>query len=391
MFSDISGLKASEDDLIASESPIRTILESITDGFYVLDRDWRFSYINAAGERILSRMPGDLIGKCVWEEFPGTVGSEFERVYRRVATVGVGEFFTAYYPNFDRWYELTANPAPEGLTVYFRDVTDQKLSDQRLRASEDKRRLALDAAELGTWHMDPAINAIQTDARFRAIFGTDDGCTEYAQLLAVIHPDDLSAVQEAAAATRAEQPVPYAIEYRVVHADGSQHWVMANGRMSIADTGPTTPVSSFDGTVADVTERKRGQEERERLVARLQEQDQRKDEFLATLAHELRNPLAHFCNGLQIMRMAQGDAEATERVRAMMERIGMPKLNGYEVGRRLRQQTWGKEIVLVAVTGWGQEEDKRRSLEAGFDFHLTKPVIPAAVEKLLAGIPVREA
>jgi PAS domain S-box-containing protein len=66
--------------------------------------------------------------------------------------------------------------------------------------------------------------------------------------------------------------------------------------------------------------------------------------------------------------------------------IGMPKLNGYDAARRIRQEPWGREMVLVACTGWGQEEDRRRSLEAGFNTHLTKPVDPAALGKLLAGL-----
>ncbi len=65
--------------------------------------------------------------------------------------------------------------------------------------------------------------------------------------------------------------------------------------------------------------------------------------------------------------------------------IGMPKLNGYEVCRRIRERPWGVKAVLIALTGWGQEEDKRRSQEAGFDHHMVKPVDPAALEKLLAG------
>jgi signal transduction histidine kinase/CheY-like chemotaxis protein len=67
--------------------------------------------------------------------------------------------------------------------------------------------------------------------------------------------------------------------------------------------------------------------------------------------------------------------------------IGMPRLNGYEAARRVRGQPWGEGVVLVAVTGWGQEEDKRRASENGFDHHLTKPVDPAALEKLLADLP----
>ena len=121
-------------------------------------------------------------------------------------------------------------------------------------------------------------------------------------------------------ATRLENPTPYAIEYRVVHPDGSLRWVLANGRSSYEGAGPTRRVVSFDGTVIDITDRKRGVEEREQLVAGLQEQDQRKDEFLATLAHELRNPLAPIRNGLQIMRLAKSGPEDNEKVRAMMER-----------------------------------------------------------------------
>jgi PAS domain S-box-containing protein len=63
--------------------------------------------------------------------------------------------------------------------------------------------------------------------------------------------------------------------------------------------------------------------------------------------------------------------------------IGLPKMNGYETARRIRQGPWGKEMKLIALTGWGQEKDKRRSKEAGFDRHLLKPVEPAALEELL--------
>ena len=65
--------------------------------------------------------------------------------------------------------------------------------------------------------------------------------------------------------------------------------------------------------------------------------------------------------------------------------IGLPKLNGYEVARRIRQQPWGRDMILVALTGRGQAEDKHRSHEAGFNFHVVKPVELAALEKLLAG------
>jgi len=68
--------------------------------------------------------------------------------------------------------------------------------------------------------------------------------------------------------------------------------------------------------------------------------------------------------------------------------IGLPKLNGHEACRYIREQSWGNNVVLIAVTGWGQDEDRRRSQEAGFDHHMVKPVDPKAVMKMLAGIQV---
>jgi CheY-like chemotaxis protein len=64
--------------------------------------------------------------------------------------------------------------------------------------------------------------------------------------------------------------------------------------------------------------------------------------------------------------------------------IGLPKLNGYEVAQRIREQEWGKSMFLIAVTGWGQEEDRQRSSEVGLNVHMVKPVEPAALERLLA-------
>jgi len=64
--------------------------------------------------------------------------------------------------------------------------------------------------------------------------------------------------------------------------------------------------------------------------------------------------------------------------------IGLPKLNGYEVAQRIRENGWGTSIFLIAVTGWGQDEDRQRSTEVGLNVHMVKPVEPAALEKLLA-------
>jgi CheY-like chemotaxis protein len=67
--------------------------------------------------------------------------------------------------------------------------------------------------------------------------------------------------------------------------------------------------------------------------------------------------------------------------------IGMPGMNGYEVATRIRDEPWGAGIQLIAVTGWGQDEDKRKALDAGFDHHLTKPIDPDELQRLMTPAP----
>jgi signal transduction histidine kinase len=92
------------------------------------------------------------------------------------------------------------------------------------------------------------------------------------------------------------------------------------------------------------------------------------------------------------VRAAYDGLEALEtaaefRPEVILLDLGMPKLNGCDAARQIRQQPWGKDVVLIALTGWGQPQDKQRTREAGFDYHVVKPVEPPALEQILAEIP----
>jgi CheY-like chemotaxis protein len=106
--------------------------------------------------------------------------------------------------------------------------------------------------------------------------------------------------------------------------------------------------------------------------------------------HDAADSLAMFLKFLgATVRVAYEGASAIEMVAKLRPEIvlldiGMPMLDGYEVARRLRALPEGRDLLLVAMTGWGQEEDKRRTAQAGFDHHLVKPVDPVKLEKLLA-------
>ncbi len=147
MVVDITDLKRIEAALKASERQSRNIVESITDAFFALDEEWRFTYVNQTAYTLIDRAPGDLIGKDFWEEFPGLHDSESKRMHRRVMRDRVAESLTAFYPDHDRWYEVRTYPAANGIAVYFNNVTDRKTAEAERRQLLQQEQAAREEAE----------------------------------------------------------------------------------------------------------------------------------------------------------------------------------------------------------------------------------------------------
>ncbi|MBB3332535.1 diguanylate cyclase (GGDEF)-like protein/PAS domain S-box-containing protein [Halomonas campaniensis] len=115
---------------------LTTTLESITDGFFTLDGEWRFSYVNREAERLLQSASGSLLGRHIWQAFPEAVGSRFETEYRRAIESGEATHFEACNPRLELWVEVHAYPSEEGLAVYFRDINQRKATERQLRILE---------------------------------------------------------------------------------------------------------------------------------------------------------------------------------------------------------------------------------------------------------------
>ena len=146
---DITDRKQAEQALRQSEEQTRNILESIAEAFFALDENWRFTYINRSAGTLLDRTPGDLIGKNLWEEYPGLMGNELAQVYWSAMRDRVAASMTGFYPDHDRWYEVRTYPAPNGITVYFKDVTQQIQTAATLRQSEERYRMLFESIDEG--------------------------------------------------------------------------------------------------------------------------------------------------------------------------------------------------------------------------------------------------
>lgn len=124
--SDFAQMAGTELAIRASRQPdnrTAVILESISDACVFLDREFRYTYVNKRAGEIFKRNPSDLLGKHIWTEFPEGVGQKFYHAYNRAMAEQVFVNIAEYYPPWNRWFENRIYPSPEGLAIFFRDIT----------------------------------------------------------------------------------------------------------------------------------------------------------------------------------------------------------------------------------------------------------------------------
>jgi PAS domain S-box-containing protein len=300
----------------AAEERSRAILESMSEGFIALDPQWRITYANSAAEHLTMMRRDELVGGQFWDLFPHVRGTDRERGYRRTAAERVRYRNEAYLDPRGRWFEINSFPTPDGgIALYFRDDTERR------RAEESIRRLAAVAEQspdfIGLFT--PDAGGIYLNPAGRALAGLAPGANiEAWRLIDFVAPECREFVRET---------VLPALTGAAAQWEGELGFARAGGGATVPVYFKGFAVRDADGhniglatVTRDITEPKRAEDELRRIAADLAEADHRKSEFLATLAHELRNPLAPIRTGLDLLRMGRGDAATTRRVHEMMER-----------------------------------------------------------------------
>ncbi|NJP07648.1 MAG: PAS domain-containing protein [Chloroflexaceae bacterium] len=175
---DITSIKETEAMLLQSRERIATILESITDAFFAVDSNWNMTYINAQAEQMLRSERANLLGQHLWDLFPDAANGPFYQHYHRAMAEQTPVRFEEYYPPLDTWVEVHAYPSRDGLSVYFRDVTERKHLEESLRKNQALLQGIVDNIPASLYVQDANANYILINRHAASLVGmTPDDIT----------------------------------------------------------------------------------------------------------------------------------------------------------------------------------------------------------------------
>jgi PAS domain S-box-containing protein len=309
-FRDITDRRHIEVALREREEHFRLIVESAIDyAIFTLSLDGRITSWNVGAERILGYREEEILGRHVSIIFTPEDNAKGRAEFEMHGAVN------EEHENDDRWHlkkggiRFWANgmmmPLKDeaggikGYLKILRDRTEQKLARDALTSSEERLRIAADAARLGLWHYDLRPGTMIWDELCKEHFGLPpDAEVSFDRFFEQLRPEDREPTREALKLSIAEHKT-FNKECRTVAPGGLDRWIRVIGHGCYDDSGECY---RFDGVTIDVTDRKLAEEA-------LRDADRRKDEFLAILAHELRNPLAAITNAVQLSLRSARDEE----------------------------------------------------------------------------------
>ncbi|AKJ27150.1 PAS domain S-box protein [Caldimonas brevitalea] len=310
--------KSAEDELRRSEAELAEFFENATVGLHWVGPDGKVLRVNRAELEMLGYSKEEYVGHPVAD-----FHADDDVICDILAKLNAGVRLTEY-PARLRCKDGTVKHVLIDSSVlwkdgrfihtrcFTRDITERTLAEAALADARARLEAALEAGAIATWTWDIPHNLLFADSKLSQLFNlppTDGNGAVLGRYLQSVHPDDVPRIM--AALDRAiATGEPYEADYRILQEDGSVRWVTARGRAECDAAGRAV---RMPGVLVDITERKL-------LEEALRDADRRKDEFLATLAHELRNPLAPIRNSLEILKRPGVDAVSQQQSKAMMER-----------------------------------------------------------------------
>jgi PAS domain S-box-containing protein len=377
---DMTQRRQVEEALRQSEERFARFMQFLPGSAWIKDLQGRYVFANDAAVNIFDRPRESLYGKNDREVFPGTEADQFAENDQKalVSQTGVQLVETlkqadgiVHHSLVSKFPILGADLKPTFVGGIAIDITD-RLQSERVRAESEQRfrQLAENINEV-FWMVDVATSEVlYISPAYERIWGrTCQSLRERPMsFLDAVHPDDLERVRRDAFG-RGRRAAPIDDEYRIVTPHGELKWIRNRAFPVKDDDGR---IYRLAGIAEDITEKKRAEEA-------LKDADRRKDEFLATLAHELRNPLAPICNAVEILESAQDHPQISQQACNVLKR---------QLAHLVRLID---DLLEVSRITRGKLQLRKERIELAAAIHsaieATRPLIDAAGHELTISLP----
>lgn len=295
---DLKRLEAERNDYLAR---LEDTLNSISDGFLTIDRNWNIGMVNNMHEVISGYKKQDIVGKNFHELWPKAVSSAFYTNINKALTDHVVVKFEEYSPTLSKWLRLACFPTKDGVAVYFSDITESKEKDIKLQNALERYDQAALATEDMLYEFDLANNKVSYTQSFGYFSAIDISKAEDPSVawLALVHKNDLPDLTSTMSDTLKKGINKYHCEYRVDCGNGNYRWV--NDQASITYDNEGKPLRMV-GAVRDINDLKAKEKS-------LLEQNTILKDIAWMESHEMRRPLASILGLVELVSACDSDAE----------------------------------------------------------------------------------
>lgn len=285
------------------------VLRGMAEGFCILDHDFNVLEMNGAGLRIDKRPFHQLAGQSHWTLWPKSKGSELERLYRKAMVERIPVHLENHWEDPDGrvgWFEISAHPIEEGLALFFRDITERKKAEQAVLDSEMRYRLLSESVSTFVWRTDAQGVVIDGRETWNRYTGQEGNSQQWYD---AVHPDDREKTREDWQAILDSRQTSQ-FKFRVLRRDGKYRYLMTH---AVPWKDGSGNIREWVGSCEDITEASLYEEE-------LKLANHRKDQFLAVLSHELRNPLSAAKMAVELLGTPPIKAERVSQLSEVIKR-----------------------------------------------------------------------
>lgn len=402
-FQDITEQKAAEARTLALEARMISTLESITDGFSLMDADWRFTFLNSQAERLLQRPHGELLGRNLWEEFPDILGTPVEREYRAAMAEKRTAQFEAFYRPLQTWFVFHVYPTEAGTAVYFQDITKRRDEQAQLRLLETAVSRLNDMVVItdDRPHKDGGPRVVFVNDAFERQTGYS---REEAMGQSVMHLWETTHQQFELNRIRTAMELgkPVRTEMAIHTKGGKRVWL----EIDIAPIAGSDESPKFTHWVAverDITERRYQQQEiltlngelEQRVLLRtgqLAEVNKELESFAYSVSHDLRSPLNTVDGFSQLLLKSDAGNVSTkglhylERIRAGVKQMGDLIEGLLTLAHLSREEIKSETVDLTAMARVIEQAHREREPQRQVQVHVQEGLQAQGDPRLLVAV-----